>query len=120
MAMDAAPASELTPGLGHERPSVHHSGELDGGSHTSERQLRAHNSWRQAALGVGGVEPTLQSRVAVLPTNGTEEREGRIVELSRARNLSKSTRELIVKKALATDEQDAERLLRKIRERQDK
>ncbi|KAK9826217.1 hypothetical protein WJX74_000632 [Apatococcus lobatus] len=120
MAMDAAPASDLTPGLGHERPSFHHSGDQDGGSHSSERQLRAHNSWRQAALGVGGVGPDLQSRVAVLPQDGSEEGKGRIVELGRARNLSKSTRELIVKKALATDEQDAERLLRKIRERQDK
>lgn len=118
--MDAAPASDLTPGLGHERPSFHHSGERDSGSHSSERQLRAHSSWRQAALGVGGVEPDLQSRVAVLPKDSSKDQETRIVDLNRARNLSKSTRELIVKRALATDEQDAERLLRKVRERQDR
>lgn len=118
--MDAAPASDLTPGLGHERPSFHQLGEEDAASQSSERQLRAHSSWRQAALGLGGVQPEHQSRVAVLPKDSSGDNEGRIVELNRARNLSKSTRELIVKKALATDEQDAERLLRKIRERQDR
>ena len=119
MAADAAPASLGTPGLGtpgleQERPSVHHDG-----VHDSEpgRGLRAHNSWRRAAL--GGVDPTAQSRVAVFQQEEADAK-ARTVELGRARNLTKSARELIVKRALQTDEQDAERLLRKIRERMDR
>ncbi len=114
MAADAAPASLATPGLGSERPHVQPEGsqEPDQG-----RGLRAHDSWRRAAL--GGTDPSAQSRVAVFPQDDANSK-ARLVELGRARNLTKSARELIVQRALQTDEQDAERLLRNIRERMDR
>ena len=114
MAADAAPASLNTPGLRQERPSVHHDGTED---QDPGRGLRSHNSWRQAAL--GGMDPSAQSRVAVIKQEEADQK-ARMVELDRARNLTKSARELIVKRALQTEEQDAERLLRNIRERMDR
>ena len=116
MAADAAPASLNTPGLGQERPSVHHDGTQEQNLPPG-RGLRSHNSWRQAAL--GGMDPTAQSRVAVIKQDEADA-QARTVELDRARNLTKSARELIVKRALQTEEQDAERLLRNIRERMDR
>ena len=114
MAADAAPASLGTPGLQQDRPSFQEHTSQEPGS---ERKLQAHNSWRKAAL--GGTDPAAQSRVAVLPPTESE-KQARTVELDRARNLTQSGRRLIVQRALQTEEQDAERLLRKIRERMDR